>query len=42
LTRSVRSERIADLKLVYSGRGTLSRNMGRTILSWLLEWLWPF
>ncbi len=42
LTRSVRSERVADMKLVYSGRGPVSRNLGRTILSWLLEWLWPF
>jgi flagellar basal body L-ring protein FlgH len=41
-TRSVRSERIADMKLVYSGRGPVSRNLGRTILSWLMEWLWPF
>ncbi len=41
-TRSVPSERIADMKLVYSGRGPVSRNLGRTIFSWLLEWLWPF
>lgn len=41
-SRSIRSERIADLKLGYSGQGTLSRNMGRTFLSWLLEWVWPF
>jgi flagellar L-ring protein precursor FlgH len=42
LTRSVRSERIADMKLVYSGRGPVSRNLGRSILSWILEWAWPF
>jgi flagellar L-ring protein precursor FlgH len=42
LTRSVRSERIADMKLVYSGHGPVSRNLGRSILSWLAEWLWPF
>jgi len=42
LTRSIRSERIADMKLVYSGRGPVSRNLGRTILSWILEWAWPF
>lgn len=42
LTRSVKSERIADMKLVYSGQGPVSRNLGRTILSWLLEWIWPF
>jgi len=42
LTRSVRSERIADMKLVYSGRGPVSRNLGRSILSWILEWVWPF
>jgi flagellar L-ring protein precursor FlgH len=41
-TRAVRSERIADMKLVYSGRGPVSRNLGRTIISWLAEWLWPF
>jgi flagellar L-ring protein FlgH len=41
-TRTVKSERIADMKLVYSGRGPVSRNLGRTILSWLCEWLWPF
>jgi len=41
-TRTVRSERIADMKLVYSGKGPVSRNLGRTILSWLMEWLWPF
>lgn len=42
LTRAVKSERIADMKLVYSGRGPVSRNLGRTIISWLSEWLWPF
>ncbi len=41
-TKAIRSERIADLKLVYSGEGPVSRNLGRSILSWLLEWLWPF
>jgi hypothetical protein len=30
------------MKLVYSGRGPVSRNLGRTIFSWLLEWIWPF
>ncbi len=40
--RSVRSERVADMKLVYSGHGPVSRNLGRSILSWLMEWLWPF
>jgi flagellar L-ring protein FlgH len=41
-TRSVSSDRVADMKLVYSGQGPLSRNIGRTIFSWLLEWIWPF
>jgi flagellar L-ring protein FlgH len=41
-TRTVRSERIADMKLVYSGSGPVSRNLGRTLFSWLLEWIWPF
>ena len=41
-TRMVRSERIADMKLVYSGEGPVSRNQGRTIFSWICEWLWPF
>ncbi len=40
--RSVRSERVADMKLVYSGHGPVSRNLGRSLLSWLMEWLWPF
>ena len=40
--KAVRSERVADLKLVYSGRGPVSRNLGRSALSWMLEWLWPF
>jgi len=40
--RMVKSERVADMKLVYSGRGPVTRNLGRTILSWLMEWLWPF
>jgi len=42
IQRTIRSERIADMKLVYSGRGPVSRNLGRSILSWLSEWLWPF
>ena len=42
LLRSVRSERIGDLKLSYSGRGVVSRNNGRTFFSYLLEFLWPF
>jgi flagellar L-ring protein FlgH len=40
--RMVKSERVADMKLVYSGRGPVSRNLGRSILSWLCEWIWPF
>ena len=41
-TRSIRSECIASKKLVYSGHGPLSRNLGRSILSFITEWLWPF
>ncbi|MBI4585792.1 MAG: flagellar basal body L-ring protein FlgH [Planctomycetes bacterium] len=40
--RAVRSERIADLKLVYSGNGPVSRNAGRSWFTWILDWIWPF
>ena len=41
-SRAVRSERVADMKLSFSGSGPVSRNLGRSILSGVLEWLWPF
>ena len=41
-SRMVRSERIADLKVVFLGTGPVSRNAGRAWVSWLLEYLWPF
>ena len=41
-TKAVRSERIADLKLAYSGTGPVSRNLGQSYFTWLLDWIWPF
>lgn len=40
--KKVSSSWIVGLDLEYSGSGPLSRNQGRTILSWLLEYIWPF
>ena len=39
---SVHSDRIADMKLSYHGKGPVSRNSGWTWLTWLVDHLWPF
>ncbi len=39
---SVHSDRIADMKLSYRGKGPVSRNSGWTWLTWLIDHLWPF
>jgi flagellar L-ring protein precursor FlgH len=41
-SRIVRLERVADLKVVFSGSGPVTRNAGRAWVSWMLEYLWPF
>lgn len=39
---SVPSDRIADLKLAYTGKGTVSSNVAWTWMVWLIDHLWPF
>lgn len=40
--KKVSSNWIVGLDLEYTGNGPLSRNQGRTIISFLLEYVWPF
>lgn len=39
---SVASDRIADLRLSYTGKGTVSSNVAWTWMVWLIDHLWPF
>ena len=39
---SILSDRIADMKLSYTGKGPVSRNSGWTWLTWLIDHVWPF
>ncbi|MFQ5655478.1 MAG: flagellar basal body L-ring protein FlgH [Planctomycetota bacterium] len=39
---SVASDRLADMKLSYTGKGPVSRNSGWTWLTWLIDHIWPF
>lgn len=39
---TVRSDRLADMKLAYSGEGPVSANAAWTWLGWIIDKIWPF
>ena len=39
---SVKSDRVADAEIEFTGRGILSENQRQGWLSHLLDWVWPF
>ena len=39
---SIPSDRVADMKLSYYGKGPVSRNAGTTWYTWLVDHIWPF
>ena len=41
-TYSITSDRLADLKIIYSGTGPVSARTRLTWLGKLVDWIWPF